>query len=328
MTDHVTIDHHGNASFSSMDVETADFNSAFDGTSTILGSARQRENGSVVVGRSVGPDDIVRLPGGMAVEASFAADHGFLVRNPDGSFSDVPGTAHSHAPTSAAGRSDTASPQDAPESDIEVAPSPDLDADHVAEGADMPAEPLAPELEQVIADADAVARPAAQAIMEQAIDQSGNVPDGSFELLARAQGVPVDTVRQNYESIRAGFEAQAADLVAAEGFDPAEFWAWANEPDSPQLGQLKEAVRQHVAYGHLRGYRALIRSAQAEIAESNPQALQNAKVLDGLNVYQDGSIFKVKLKTGHVVPLAEAIRAGAVVIRHTGKGSARSGRRA
>ena len=55
----------------------------------ILASARD-EGGGLIHGRAVMASDQVTLPGGMPTSAAVAADLGFLQRNPDGTFSDMP----------------------------------------------------------------------------------------------------------------------------------------------------------------------------------------------------------------------------------------------
>lgn len=144
---------------------------------------------------------------------------------------------------------------------------------------------------------------------------TGEFNAASLDRVASQMGLTPEVARDQAESIRAAFEAQAHAAVSASGFDAEEVfaWAWENTPDKLKTAMIKQATERTT-----KGYQDLVKGYTMALDRANPDAILNAQFPEGVTAkrLKDGAII---LKTPHgEVDWRTAVRNGWVKIGRAG----------
>jgi hypothetical protein len=98
----------------------------------------------------------------------------------------------------------------------------------------------------------------------KAMLDGGSLPDDVVARAGSRLGLESEQVRAQVETVRSAFERQAVDAVGARVLD----WAKQN-----RLPELKDAAREQVNAGTLKGYTALSRQYVEQLAKIDPDAI-------------------------------------------------------
>ncbi|UWP91404.1 hypothetical protein K3X13_10010 [Aliiroseovarius crassostreae] len=179
----------------------------------ILASART-EGGGLIHGRNVIASDQVILPGGMPTSAGVAADLGFLVRNPDGTFSEGTSSAEHGSDNSNDATNNEAS-------EFHIGDEGEVAMDTIVEKVEPGAAIAA--LNEVLAN--------------------GQVSDGTLQRMAASAGMEPHQIAEMVNTAHAGFHEAATDHMANLGVtDEEAFDAFLNE-NPHAFGKLAEGAR-------------------------------------------------------------------------------------
>lgn len=153
----------------------------------------------------------------------------------------------------------------------------------------------------------------ATSIME-GITRNGNVSEHDLAQAASLMGVEASELRQRIDIVRAGYEAQARELVGPHA-DDIFAWAYKNEP-----ALMREAIKAHVENEDPRAYDAVRYQYFADLSRSNPDALLNATNARELGVRRESSgTITIDIPKVGRMPFAAAVRAGLIVGKPSSK---------
>lgn len=145
-----------------------------------------------------------------------------------------------------------------------------------------------------------------------AISKNEGIPEAAIGRIASQMGLEPGEAMARAETIRQAFETQALAAIGKSGFDAQEVvaWAWANRPDL-----MQKAIYSHATERHTKGYGNVVKAYLGGLEKSNPQAILNAQLPQGMTARQmrDGSIM---VSTPHGdFPWSALLRMGAVSVR-------------
>lgn len=186
------------------------------------------EGGGIIVNRAVRSNDRVTLPEGITTSAAVAASMGFLVRNHDGTFSDVPSKSVLKDPTEASmpGKPDA---------------SPEGSTDDAQDGFTIGDEGEA----AMTAIIDSVGDGVATLAMDEVL-QLGEVSERTLNRMAVQAGVEPAEIAAQINAAHQGFHEAATARMAARGVTEEDaFMAFLG--DNPQVaGKMFEGARSLV----------------------------------------------------------------------------------
>lgn len=211
-------------------------------------------------GASITENDIVKV-NGQEGRIKDMMRVGLITQNPDGSFS----------LTDPAQRSQQ---KDAPQDTTQDQPQ---------------GEALADDPETTITEIASKAQPGDVMGCITSFASNGEFSAAALDRVAFQMGLSPEAARDQAESIRAAFEAQAHATVSATGFDPREVLSWAqdNVPD-----KLKSAVIKQATERTTEGYQEIVKGYTMALDRANPEAILNAQFPEGVTAkrMKDGTI--------------------------------------
>lgn len=253
---------------------------------SVLATAKT-EGGGVIVARSVRATDQVTLPGGMATRAEVAAHMGYLVRNPDGTFSDVPPSPTLKNPADVV-TSNT--PQAEPSAD---------DEDGIEIGEEGAAAFKA--ITETVMPGDAI-----KAMDE--ILQRGEVSDNT---LARMASMASEEPEQMVEKINAAhqgfYEAASAHMATLGVTDGDAFMSFLGS-NPQQMQQMAEAARAWMMNGDTRGMDDVASRFMEQADQHMSEEVREALAEAGLEYQQTADGRLMVIVDGVPVPWNVAVR--------------------
>lgn len=256
----------------------------------VLASARKANGGRALAASEIGAGDVVTV-GGIEMRVAEAERLGFLSRDAGGFYRETGATDARGGIVEAPQRA-----QEAPKAEQADAPSfPELDER---------TEALRSEYEGA---ADEAARVAQQFIAE------GNASETAINQLAARLSKEPAAVREQIATMRAGYEAQAAQVAERWGLPAEQVWKFAREQ---KPGALKDAMRNQVQLGSVAGYAELGRAAMLDYLGKVSSGAVPAEVsgVDDISVQRQGGRTLVTVPGVGQMELPAAVRAGLVEV--------------
>lgn len=135
-----------------------------------------------------------------------------------------------------------------------------------------------------------------------ALMEGRSIPDDLAGRAGSTLGLQPEEVRERVETLRSAFERQAQSVANERALD----WARNARPDA-----LKEAVREQVNHGSVKGYEALSREYISALPSIDPQVVLNSPhaAERGVKLHRNGSI-TVEIPGVGQMEWKAAIRAG------------------
>jgi len=243
------------------------------------------ESGRRVTGSDITEDSVVSIKG-MSMQIKSAMRAGLIERTQDGSFVVVEkgqGSPMKKAPS-----------QDAPSND---------------DDADM--QKLATDVEDAIVDVATNASPGDVLNVLSSVAKGEDPKEAAMGRIASQLGIEPDEAYGRFETIRAGMEKQARQVVSKQGVDPDEVfdWAWKHRPE-----MMQQAIKAQATQRTTKGYRQI---AKAYLENNNPHSAD-----DILNAELPKGVTARKLPNGKValnvrgveVEFEQAVRMGWITV--------------